>query len=152
MKLKKRVIVLALSLVLAIPAISFANDDLIILANDKLGNKILHEEKGHCDRKEIPEETKVKIKELKEKLKKGEIDNEQFHEEMHKLFPEKPHLDDKGSFNELPEETKVKLQELKEKLKKGEITEEEFQKEVDKIMPKNEMPKKLNPKKPKKDQ
>ena len=151
MKLKKRVILLALSLVLAIPAVSFANDDLTILANDRLGNKILHEEKGHCDRKEIPEETKVKIKELKEKFKKGEIDKEQYDEEMKKLFPEKPHLDDKDSFNELPEETKSKLQELKKKLLNGEITEKQFQEEVDKIMPKREEPKKLNPKKFKKD-
>lgn len=58
---------------------------------------------------EIPEETKLKVKELKEKLKTGEITKEQFHEEMKKLFPDKPECNEDGHKKELPEETKAKL-------------------------------------------
>lgn len=151
MFLKKRLLVLVLSLVLSIPAISFAENELEVISSSKSKCNVLHDENVHIKKQEIPEEIKDKIKELKEKLKKGEIDKEQFHEEMHKLFPKKPDMDKKGSFHELPEETKVKLKELKDKLIKGEITEKQFQEEVEKILPKKELPKRINPKKFKKE-
>ena len=95
---------------------------------------------------EIPEETKLKVKELKEKLKTGEITKEQFHEEMKKLFPNKTQCNEEVPKKELPEETKAKLRELKTKLLNGEITEEQFQEEVDKVLPKRAIPKSIKPK------
>lgn len=141
---------LMFSLVLTIPAVSFADNELMKFQNRKLEVNVLHDKNGDFKKQEIPEEIKVQIKELKEKFKNGEINKEQFHDEMKKLFPNKSHFNKKCSFKELPEEIKLELKELKKKLINGEITEEQFQEEIDNIIPKRELPNRLNPKKFKK--
>lgn len=145
--MKKRYIMLMLSLLISIPSISFADSNMNVLSNKRLINNILLDKNEYLEKQEIPEETKVKVKEAKEKLKNGEINKEQFHKEMKNLFPGKTHQKKKGSFKDLPEETKTRLKDLKKQLIDGEITEDQFHEELDKIMPKREMPKRINPKK-----
>ena len=80
---------------------------------------------------ELAPEVKAQMKELKAKLKNGEITKEQFHEEIKKVLPEgyQHKHKGKGHHRKLSDEDKAKLKELKVKLENGEITKEEFMKQ-----------------------
>ena len=113
--------------------ITFATDDFNVLEEKSLEKR--HGFENNDQRKEIPEETRLKIKELKTKFEKGEITREQFRKEIKELLPGKTHFEKKGPQKNLPDDVKVKLQELKTRLLNGEISEDQFHKEIDKIMP-----------------
>jgi uncharacterized membrane protein len=82
-------------------------------------------------KEDLPAETKAQIKELREKLKSGEITEEEFEKQMEKIMPEgfKFKMRIKNG-KELPEEVKTEIKELREKLKNGKITKEEFKEEI----------------------
>lgn len=121
---KKTVLPVTLSLTLLINGVAFAATN----ANNDVTKNIVNKpvikitEQTSC-KQDIPEKTKVKIKELKVKLKNGEITKEQFREEMKKIIPKK----------EIPEELKAKFKKLREKHENDEITPEQYKAEKQKL-------------------
>lgn len=135
MNIREKVIIAVLSISLLIPATTFANNNVEVITNIPS-----IKERNIQDRKEIPEETKKAIRDLKTRLENGEITKEEFRKEIKKLLPEKYHFKNKKGKKhykkmEVPEEVKAKFQELKSKLESGEITKDEFRKEIRKLMP-----------------
>lgn len=88
---------------------------------------------------ELAPEVKAQMKELKTKLKNGEITKEQFHEEIKKILPEgyQHRHKGKGHHRKLSDEDKAKLKDLKTKLKNGEINKEEFIKQKKELFHRN---------------
>lgn len=132
MHFKKLVISTALSLTLLLPSAAFANNGNLTEGADL--NKSITTEKVSTQSPELTPEIKDKIKDLKIKVRNGEITNEQFHQEVKKILPKDIHFKHK-KFN-LSNQEKEQLKELKIKLENGEITKEEFKEEMKTIFPK----------------
>ncbi len=102
-----------------------------------ISNKVVGEKSW--DRKEIPEKTRAQIRELKGKVKAGEITKEQFHEQVKQLLPEI--YDFQYNYRmykkdcDFPDDVKIKVRELKARYKKGEITIEQLNEEINKLIP-----------------
>lgn len=83
--------ILVITLVLTIPMISFAKNDFNVLEEKPNKHHYEHndekKEEKFRRKKDLPEDVKMKLQELKTKLINGEITEEEFQKEVDKVFP-----------------------------------------------------------------
>lgn len=135
--LKNKITLVLLSLSMLFPTYLMPNALASSLDGGNVSNKHIGEKSW--DRKEIPEETRTKIRELKVKVKAGEITKEQFHEQVKQLLPEIYEFQYNNRMYkkdcDIPDDVKIKVRELKSKHKKGEITKDQLLEEINKLIP-----------------
>lgn len=135
--LKNKITLVLLSLSMIFTVYLTPNGFASSIDDGNISNKVVGEKSW--DRKEIPEETRVQIRELKLKVKSGEITKEQFHEQVKQLLPEIYDFQYNNRMYkkdcDLPDDVKIKVRELKSRYKKGEITKDQLLEEINKLIP-----------------
>lgn len=134
--LKNKIIITALSLSMLFSTSLISNGLASSFDRESRSNKFVGE--NSWDRREIAEAIVAQIKELKLKVKNGQLTKEQFRYEVRQLLPE---IYDNQQINkrnhkecDLPDDIKIKVKELRIRYKKGEITREEFLKEINTLI------------------
>lgn len=107
------------------------------LYSENESNKFVGE--SSWERREISEDIIAQIRELKIKVKNGELTKEQFRYEVKQLLPEiydNQHINRRNRKEcDLPDDIKLQVKELRIKYKKGEITKVQFLKEINTLIP-----------------
>lgn len=87
----------------------------------------------HPQFKELDEETKQKLDEIRKQVEAEEITEEEAKEKMDELGIELPDHPNKQFFDNLTEEQKTKLGEIRKQVEAGELTKEEAKEQLDEI-------------------